>query len=115
MERPVFSATRDRLGSRLAELARLLKDPRNVDLVRGELERLGQGLNAMEHNHGGFRSRHDLTRDRQLFPSLELTPDLTRGEQRFAVEVAIAEMIGSEVPAFAHNRAFEALTVMARG
>jgi hypothetical protein len=45
MDRPAFSAQRDRLGSRLAELARLLAKPTpgNVLLVKNELERLAQG------------------------------------------------------------------------
>lgn len=51
----------------------------------------------------------------QLFPALELTPDLSRGEQRLAAEVAVAELTGHDVPSFAHERAFEALVVMAKG
>jgi hypothetical protein len=45
MDRPAFSATRDRLATRLAELARLLKNPteRNVETVRVELDRLARG------------------------------------------------------------------------
>ena len=45
MDRPAFSATRDRLASRLAELKRLLDNPtpNNIALVRGELDRLAQG------------------------------------------------------------------------
>lgn len=40
-----FSARRDRLSARLAELARKLASPTpgNVQLVRRELERLSQG------------------------------------------------------------------------
>lgn len=44
-DRPAFSIQRDRLASRLAELARLLANPTptNVALVQGELERLAKG------------------------------------------------------------------------
>lgn len=59
--------------------------------------------------------RRDLNRSMQLFPALELTPDLSRGEQRLAAEVAVAELTGHDVPSFAHERAFEALVVMAKG
>lgn len=45
MDQPAFSARRDRLGARLAELARKLDNPSpsNVVLVRNELARLAQG------------------------------------------------------------------------
>lgn len=33
-------------------------------------------------------------RARQLFPRLEETPDINRGEQRLAAEVALAVMVG---------------------
>lgn len=42
-DRPKFLVTRDRLGPRLAELARLLEDPANVKRVQAELWRLSQG------------------------------------------------------------------------
>lgn len=51
----------------------------------------------------------------RLFPQLEATPDLSRGEQRFAAEVALEGMHGRIVPAFAHKRALIALQVMAFG
>jgi hypothetical protein len=57
----------------------------------------------------------ELTRSLQLFPQLECTPDLSRGETRLAAEVAIAELTCRDVPSFVHERAFETLTVMARG
>lgn len=40
-----FSARRDRLSGRLADLARTLANPtrQNVELVRNELERLARG------------------------------------------------------------------------
>jgi hypothetical protein len=38
-----FSTTRDRLGQRLGELARLLSDPVNVPKVQSELNRLANG------------------------------------------------------------------------
>jgi len=43
--RPSFSVHRDRLGPRLAELARKLADPtpKTVETVRAELTRLAQG------------------------------------------------------------------------
>jgi hypothetical protein len=45
MDRPAFSLRRDRLSTRLAELARKLANPtaENVGVVRTELERLAQG------------------------------------------------------------------------
>lgn len=42
-DRPKFLVTRDRLGPRLAELARMLEDPKNVERVKQELERLARG------------------------------------------------------------------------
>jgi hypothetical protein len=43
--RPPFSVTRDRLGTRLGELARKLIDPTPTDIerVRAELDRLARG------------------------------------------------------------------------
>lgn len=49
------------------------------------------------------------------FPAIELAHDLTRGAERFAAEVALAELCGRAVPSFAHERAFETLLVMAKG
>ena len=45
MDRPDFSAKRDRLAIRLAELARKLVNPtpQNVETVRSELDRLSRG------------------------------------------------------------------------
>jgi hypothetical protein len=45
MDRPAYSVERDRLGKRLAELARKLADPtpKNVERVRAELDRLACG------------------------------------------------------------------------
>jgi hypothetical protein len=51
----------------------------------------------------------------QIFPDLERTPDLTRGQERLAAEVALAAMTGQSVPSIAWSRAVETLTVMARG
>ena len=61
-----------------------------------------------EVRHAGYRKN-------QLFPELERTPDLTRGQARFAAEVAIAVMEGIDVPTFALQRAAETLHVMAKG
>lgn len=67
------------------------------------------------HPGQGWGVRQELTRARQIFPALEATPDLRRGDQRFAAEVAVAELRGQLVPSFAHERAFETLLVMAKG
>lgn len=67
------------------------------------------------HAGEGWGVRLDLTRDRQLFPALEQTPDLNRGAERFAAEVALAELRGRDVPTFAFERACEILRVMATG
>lgn len=60
--------------------------------------------------HHGNRERRN-----QLFPQLEATPDLTRGEQRLAAEVAIELSEGRNVPLIARRRAFATLTVLADG
>lgn len=65
-------------------------------------------------NWGHTGVRHPTDRHR-LFPALEATPDLSRGDQRFAAEVALAELHGADVPSFAHDRAVGLLGVMARG
>lgn len=46
---------------------------------------------------------------------LERTPDLSRGEQRLAAEVAITKLAGGDVPSFVHERAFDVLLVLANG
>ena len=51
----------------------------------------------------------------RVYPQLEATPDLTRGEQRLAAEVALAELRGCHVSTCAHERAVDILQVMARG
>jgi hypothetical protein len=48
-------------------------------------------------------------------PQLEATPDLSRGEQRLAAEVALAEMHAQLIPTWVHERAVEMLAVMAKG
>ena len=58
-------------------------------------------------NHGGR------IRPRQIFPALEQTPDLHRGELRLAAEVAVAELRGQLVPTWVHERAFDTLNVVA--
>jgi hypothetical protein len=56
-----------------------------------------------------------IKRATQLFPRLETTPDLNRGEERLAAEVALAELRYEAIPGFALERAVRTLTVMARG
>ena len=51
----------------------------------------------------------------RYYPALEATPDLRRGEQRLAAEVALAHFRGMFVPESAHQRATVILKVMALG
>lgn len=51
----------------------------------------------------------------QLFPRLETTPDINRGEQRLAAEVALAEFRGEAIPGTAIMRAMQTLGVLAQG
>jgi hypothetical protein len=53
-------------------------------------------------------------RKAQLFPQLEASPDISRGEQRLAAEVALAELRGCITPTYAHERAVHILNVLAR-
>lgn len=48
-------------------------------------------------------------------PQIAASPDLTRGEQRLAAEVAFEELHGRPVPTYAHERAVAIMLVMARG
>lgn len=61
----------------------------------------------------------DLARYRKLqphlFPTLETTPDLPRGEIRLAAEVALAAFHGNIIPESARIKAFETLSVLAKG
>jgi hypothetical protein len=52
-------------------------------------------------------------RKTQLFPNLELSIELTRGEIRLAAELALAELSGRRIPACAWGRAFHNLKAMA--
>lgn len=56
-------------------------------------------------------------RDRNpaLFPDFERAPDLSRGDQRLAAEVVLAELAGTDVPSFVHERAVTILATIARG
>jgi hypothetical protein len=56
-------------------------------------------------------------REDQLFPELEQTPDLTRGDARLAAEVllAVLERRAQRIPETAVNRAFRIADVMANG
>lgn len=65
-------------------------------------------------NWGHAGHKHRPERDR-IFSALEQTPDLSRGEIRLAAEVAVEELCGRDVPSFAHERAFSALRVLAKG
>lgn len=56
-----------------------------------------------------------LHRKQQLFPRLEATPDINRGEQRLAAEVALAEFAGTAIPGKTIDRAMHTLTIMAHG
>jgi hypothetical protein len=67
----------------------------------------------MHYNRDLHRASHQFRRE-HYYPELELVPDLTRGEQRLAAEVASAELRGEHVPTFAHERAVTILEVMAR-
>lgn len=64
--------------------------------------------------HGNIRAQQLREHD-WLFPQLEQTPDLTRGQMRLAAEVAIDEIDGRTVDREAHERAHETLRVLARG
>lgn len=61
----------------------------------------------------------DLARYRRLqphlFPTLETTPDLSRGEVRLAAEVTLTVLHGLSVPENARIKAFEVLNVLAKG
>jgi hypothetical protein len=52
---------------------------------------------------------------RWLHPMLEATPDLSRGEQRLAAEIAIARLNGDKVPFDVALRARSILEIMANG
>lgn len=62
------------------------------------------------HKSYGYHPQH-----RRVFPALEATPDITRGEQRLAAEVALAQQLGLEVPNRVFNRARLILEVLAAG
>lgn len=74
-----------------------------------------------------YRIEQDLERYRKryqthLFPTLENTPDLSRGQTRLAAEVALAVIRGVAIPsdqvhAFeaARLNAFETLSILAKG
>ena len=62
-----------------------------------------------------FRHCAPKSREAQLFPRLETTPDISRGDQRLAAEVALAEFSGEAIPGHAIHRAVRTLTVMAHG
>lgn len=62
------------------------------------------------------------THQSHLFPSLEETPDLRRGDTRLAAEVALAILLGTFVPSdqitpfeAARLKAYETLKVLAKG
>lgn len=57
-----------------------------------------------------FRAAHV-----QTFPTLERTPDLSRGEIRFAAEALLAVVRGGSLPPPAFSRALEIADVMAKG
>lgn len=67
------------------------------------------------NNPKGFAEAFRQSRSARLFPALEMIPELSRGDMRLAVEVAIAELRAQHVPTFAHERAFETLLAMAKG
>jgi hypothetical protein len=67
----------------------------------------------VKHERVGWGAR-GLFRSRQLFPQLEAFPDISRGEQRLAAEVALAELRGCITPTYAHERAVAILNVLAR-
>lgn len=50
----------------------------------------------------------------RVYPQLEAYPDINRGEQRIAAEVALAERRGCHVPTGAHEMALRILNVLAR-
>lgn len=73
------------------------------------------------HNHGHIPYAH-LTEAQRLFPTLENTPDLRRGDTRLAAEVILAVVSRLKVPrdqaeAFeaARLKAFEILHHLAKG
>jgi hypothetical protein len=53
-------------------------------------------------------------RAQRVYPQLEAWPDISRGEQRLAAEVALAELRGCITPTYAHERAVQILNVLAR-
>jgi hypothetical protein len=55
------------------------------------------------------------TRVRHLFPRLEATPDLNRGDIRLAAEVLLERLNDRPVPEFAMTRALRVAGTMARG
>jgi hypothetical protein len=52
-------------------------------------------------------------RSAQIFAALEATPDINRGEQRLAAEVALAQLRDQEVSGPAFSRAFHILETLA--
>jgi len=64
---------------------------------------------------GWGSGRSDLNRKRQLFPSLEATPDLRRGEIRFANEALLAALEGKAIPAQFLLRAMIIARTLAEG
>lgn len=52
---------------------------------------------------------------RRVFPQLVVAPDLNRGEQRLAAEVALARLRGDWTPPETFHRAVATLKAMAHG
>jgi hypothetical protein len=61
-----------------------------------------------ERHHVAPRAGH-------VHPMLEATPDINRGEQRLAAEIAIARLNGEKVPFDAALRARSILETLAKG
>ena len=70
--------------------------------------------------HGCRRDPYLVERDlatwrQRQFPALDLIPDLSRGEVRFAVEALVATTHGEKLPESIMERALSIASVMARG
>ena len=59
------------------------------------------------------RSYNWRIRPRQLFPRLEATPDINRGEERLVAEVMLAQILGEAPPNHIVLRAIDTLRAMA--
>lgn len=64
------------------------------------------------HSRDPALVERDLARIRNRWPKERVT-DISRGEQRLAAEVALAELRGCFIPTGAHERAAQILNVLA--